>query len=52
MAGIDVYRPLKNKNGVNYTTEIPFEKNVPEGRYNIADEETPDIDKFKSNISL
>ena len=41
MAGIDVYRPLKNKKGVNYSTEIPFEKSVPEGRYEIDNEETP-----------
>lgn len=52
MAGIDVYKPLKNKNGVNYTTEIPFEKQVPEGRFESGNQETPDIDLFKSNISL
>lgn len=52
MAGIDVYKPLRNKNGVDYTTEIPFEKSIPVGRYEAGDEETPDIDLFKSNISL
>ena len=26
MAGIDVYKPLKNKKGIDYSTEIPFEK--------------------------
>jgi pre-mRNA-splicing factor CDC5/CEF1 len=29
MAGIDVYKPLKNKKGIDYSTEIPFEKQVP-----------------------
>ena len=52
MAGIDVYKPLKNKNGVDYSTEIPFQKDVPVGRYDAGETETPDIDLFKSNISL
>lgn len=52
MAGIDIYKPLKNKKGVDYSTEIPFEKPVPVGRYEVKDEETPQIDLFKSNISL
>lgn len=52
MAGIDVYRPLRNKNGVDYSKEIPFEKQLPAGRYQPGEEETPDIDNFRSNISL
>ena len=52
MAGIDVYKPLKNKNGVDYSTEIPFQKDVPIGRFEAESKETPEIDLFKSNISL
>jgi hypothetical protein len=52
MAGIDVYKPLVNKKGTDYSTEIPFEKSVPVGRFEAGEEETPDIDYFKSNISL
>jgi len=52
MAGIDVYKPLKNKKGIDYSTEIPFEKQVPVGRFEADQKETPDVDLFKSNISL
>ena len=51
-AGISVFRPTKIR-GVNYNVEIPFEKRVPEGRYDIdAPEENPNVDHFKSNIAL
>ena len=51
-AGISVFRPTKIR-GVNYNVEIPFEKRVPEGRYDIdAPEENPNVDSFKSNIAL
>jgi hypothetical protein len=51
-AGISVFRPTKIR-GVNYNVEIPFEKRVPEGRYDIdAREENPNVDNFKSNIAL
>ena len=48
---IDIYKPLKS-NGVDYSAEIPFAKNVPVGRYEADSNETPDTDLFKSNISL
>lgn len=50
-AGIDVYKPLKAI-GVDYSKEIPFEKSVPMGRFDNLNGETPDVDLFKSNISL
>jgi len=47
-----VFRPTKIR-GVNYNLEIPFEKSVPEGRYdNNAPDENPNVDLFKSNIAL
>ncbi len=49
-AGIDVFRPTKIK-GVNYNLEIPFEKKVPEGRYDVQTE-AAEIDPFKQNIAL
>ena len=39
-AGIDIYRPLKIR-GVDYSVEIPFQKNAPVGRYKPDDSETP-----------
>lgn len=50
-AGIDIYKPLKIR-GVNYNADIPFEKKVPEGRFDAGAEETTKIDPFKSNIAL
>ena len=51
-AGIQIFRPTKIR-GVNYNIEIPFEKKVPEGRYDAEiPEETPTVDLFKSNIAL
>lgn len=51
-AGISVFRPTKIR-GVNYNLEIPFERQVPEGRYdNNATEENPNVDPFKSSIAL
>ena len=53
MAGIEVkVKKLKNQKGIDYTTEIPFEKTVPQGRYDSEEKETPGVDLFKSNISL
>ena len=38
---------------MNYNIEIPFEKKVPEGRYDAnIPEENPNVDIFKSNIAL
>ena len=38
---------------MNYNLEIPFEKRVPEGRYDTHQpEENPNVDPFKSNIAL
>ena len=50
-AGIDISKPIKIR-GVNYNLEIPFEKKVPQGRYDNGREETTSMDKFKSNIAL
>ena len=51
-AGISVFKPTKIR-GVNYNLEIPFEKKVPEGRFDINNnDENPNIDPFKSNIAL
>lgn len=51
-AGISIFRPTKIR-GVNYNLEIPFEKKVPEGRFDTnAPEENPNVDPFKSNIAL
>jgi hypothetical protein len=51
-AGIQVSKPTKIR-GVNYNIEIPFEKKVPEGRYDAnMPEENPNVDVFKSNIAL
>lgn len=51
-AGIDVHKPLKIRK-VNYNLEIPFEKQVPEGRFDATmAEENPTVDSFKSNIAL
>ncbi|CDW71197.1 cell division cycle 5-like protein [Stylonychia lemnae] len=49
-AGIDVYKPTKIR-GVNYNIEIPFEKKVPVGRFDIEGE-TIKIDQHKANIAL
>jgi hypothetical protein len=51
VAGIDIYRPMKIR-GLDYNAEVPFQKNVPVGRFAPSDKETPEIDKFRSNISL
>lgn len=51
MAGIDIYRPMKIR-GLDYNAEVPFQKNVPVGRFTPSEKETPEIDKFRSNISL
>jgi hypothetical protein len=51
-AGIAIHKPTKIR-GVNYNIEIPFEKRVPEGRYDAnAPDENPNVDFFKSNIAL
>ena len=51
-AGISIFKPTKIR-GVNYNIEIPFEKRVPEGRYDTSMlEENPNVDPFKSNIAL
>ena len=52
MAGIEVHKPMKNKNGIDYSAEIPFEKSVPIGRHEPGDAETPEVDVHKSNMSL
>jgi pre-mRNA-splicing factor CDC5/CEF1 len=51
-AGISIFKPTKIR-GVNYNIEIPFEKKVPEGRFetSLADEK-PTIDLMKSNHAL
>ena len=52
MAGIDIYKPVKMR-GLDYNAEVPFQQNVPVGRYAPdIEKETPSIDNFKSNISL
>jgi hypothetical protein len=32
MAGIDIYKPVKMR-GLDYNAEVPFQQNVPIGRY-------------------
>lgn len=49
-AGVEVIKPTKIK-GVNYNLEIPFEKKVPEGRYDTSGE-TVKVDAIKSSIAL
>lgn len=49
-AGIEVIKPTKIR-GVNYNLEIPFEKKVPEGRYEV-DNEKVKVDSIKSSIAL
>ena len=50
-AGISVHRRFKVK-GVDYSQEIPFEREVPTGRFQPDDTETPEEDQFRQNISL
>jgi hypothetical protein len=51
-AGISIFKPTKIR-GVNYNLEIPFEKKVPDGRYDTnIPEEIPVVDLFKSNAAL
>lgn len=38
--------------GVDYNAEPAFERQIPAGRYEYGDEETPEVDKFKSGTSL
>lgn len=45
-AGIEVAKPIKFK-GVDYNLEIPFEKKVPEGRYETGEEEKYEVNVFK-----
>jgi len=49
-AGVEVIKPTKIR-GVNYNLEIPFEKKVPEGRYEV-DNEKVKVDSVKSSIAL
>lgn len=51
MAGIEIHRHLKIK-GCNYNKEIPFQRNVPAGKYSATDKETPQINSFQANITL
>ena len=51
-AGISIFKPTKIR-GVNYNIEIPFEKKVPEGRYDTAmPEENPIADPKKSSTAM
>ena len=50
-AGIEVRYKPKIK-GADYSKEIPFEHEVPEGRYTPDHTETPATDQFKQGISL
>jgi len=49
-AGVEVIKPTKIK-GVNYNLEVPFEKKVPEGRYDISSEKSK-IDQAKATVAL
>lgn len=49
-AGIEVVKPTKIR-GVNYNTEIPFEKKVPVGRYAVEEEKVK-IDAARSSIAM
>lgn len=52
-AGIDFEIPVRQKvKGMNYNIEIPFKRNVPEGRFKVGPEEEPTPDPFKSAVSL
>lgn len=51
MAGVDFHRPTKIK-GIDYNAEVPLQKVVPQGKFSPSETETPDVDEFKSNISL
>ena len=39
-------KPIKIK-GVDYNLEIPFEKKVPEGRFNTNEEEKYEVNVFR-----
>lgn len=49
-AGIEVVKPTKIR-GVNYNTEIPFEKKVPVGRYAVEEEKVK-IDAARTSIAM
>ena len=51
MAGIEFSKTTKIK-GIDYNKEIPMARSVPKGKFEPSDKETPDVDEFKSNISL
>jgi pre-mRNA-splicing factor CDC5/CEF1 len=50
-AGIEFVIP-KRQRGMDFNSEIPFERSVPQGRYKTGKEEEPKTDPFKSAISL
>lgn len=52
MAGIEVKKPNKKLKGTDYSSEIPFEKPIPVGRFEVDQSETPQVDEYQSNVSL
>lgn len=53
-AGIDVVLrlPRKKKKEMNYNLDVPFQRQVPEGNWDLKEESTPQANKFKGAISL
>ncbi len=50
-AGIEFVIPKRHR-GMDFNSEIPFERPVPQGRFKAGVEEEPKTDPFKSAISL
>ncbi|GAB2224998.1 hypothetical protein Droror1_Dr00005780 [Drosera rotundifolia] len=50
-AGIDIRHRKRKRKGIDYNTEIPFEKRPPPGFYDVADEDRPvEQPKFPTTI--
>ncbi|XP_051119941.1 cell division cycle 5-like protein [Andrographis paniculata] len=50
-AGIDVRHRKRKRRGIDYNTEIPFEKRPPPGFYDVTDEDRPtELVKFPTTI--
>lgn len=50
-AGIDIRRRKRNRRGIDYNAEIPFEKRPPPGFYDVAEEDRPaELVQFPTTI--
>ncbi|GAA0182484.1 hypothetical protein LIER_30383 [Lithospermum erythrorhizon] len=50
-AGIDIRRRKKKRKGIDYNSEIPFEKRPPPGFYDVTEEDRPvEMPKFPTTI--